>query len=729
MEQFRQIGEVLGSLKALMVLQDDIQINRHQCCLLFDIFSLAFNTIAEEIRLNLKLEENNTKWNALEYPLRELQRIFKEGELYVKQCLDKKNWWVKAINLHQSKDCVDNNIHDLLSHFPAVIEAIETAGEIAGLDQDEMQRRRVALARKYDKEWNDLKLFQFRFGKQYLIPRDVCSRFESAWREDRWNIVEALREKKSSESATKNQQRLAGLLIKKIIGSDAYNGKLFPSSILYGGDYQVRRRLGAQYKEIHWLGDNFVLRHFFGEVEPSCAEISNLLSLSHPNILQYLCGFYDEEKKEVMLVLELMNKDLNCYMKENCGSRRRILFSLPVVVDLMFQIARGMEYLHSQKIHHGELNPSNIFLKAKNNAEGHFHLKISGYGLSTVKTRSSPNSSPRPIAPTPFIWYAPEVLVEQEQPGNSTSCKYTEKADVYSFGMLCFELLTGKVPFEDGHLQGETVCRNIRAGERPLFPYTAPRYLVNLTKRCWLTDPNQRPSFPSICRILRYIKKFLVMKPDLDQHEMQFPAADFCEIEAWFLRKFTGNGTFNPLSVAHIPFQMFAYRLAERDKTILNVKDKNGEIAGEAAASTFRDDNNFIVEDPVIAASDSKSVASDVKSVCSDIKSFCSDSRLVYSKIPERRSINFGTPQKRSICTKIPEKTILTTKKNTNVKAKKTRGTPNGQSARPPTLKRGNSAKMIRETYSSLVASSTSRSRQRSSSSAAATVGGGHTSD
>ncbi|XP_022737885.1 mitogen-activated protein kinase kinase kinase 7-like [Durio zibethinus] len=720
MEQFRQIGEVLGSLTALMVLQDDIQINRRQCCLLFDIFSLAFNTIAEEIRMNLKLEEKNTKWNALESPLRELQRIFKEGELYVKQCMDKKDWWVKAINLHQNKDCVDNHIHNLLSHFPAIIEAIETAGEIAGLDQDEMQRRRVALARKYDKEWNDPKLFQFRFGKQYLIPRDICTRFQSAWREDRWNLVEALREKKSSESATKNQQRLAGLLIKKIIGAEAYNDKLFPSSILYGGDYLVRRRLGGQYKEIQWLGDNFVLRHFFGEVEPACSEISTLLSLSHPNILQYLCGFHDEEKKEVMLVLELMNKDLSSYMKENCGSRRRILFSFPVVVDLMFQIARGMEYLHSQKIYHGELNPSNIFMKARNSSEGYFHLKISGYGLSTVKTRSSTNSSPKPIDPSPCIWYAPEVLLEQEQPGNyTTTFKYTEKADVYSFGMLCFELLTGKVPFEDGHLQGEKVSRNIRAGERPLFPYTAPKYLVSLTKRCWHTDPNQRPSFSSICRILRYIKKFLVMNADHDQPELQFPVADYCEIEAWFL-KFTANGAFSPLSVAQIPFQMFAYRLAEKDRTILNTKDKNGELAIEAA-SICRDENNSTVEDPLTAASDTKSVASDVKSVCSDIKSVCSDMRSIYSEIPEKRSINFDTPQRRSICTKIPEKKILLTKKNTNVKAKKCSGTSNGQSAPPPTLNRGHSVRINRESRLPLITSSLSKGRQRAA--------GGHTSD
>ncbi|KAA3454824.1 putative serine/threonine-protein kinase [Gossypium australe] len=719
MEEFRQIGEVLGSLRTLMVLQGEFQVNRRQCCLLFDIFCLAFNIIAEEIRLNLKIEEKNTKWSPIDNPLRELQKIFKEGELYVKQCMDKKDWWVKAINLHQNKDSVELHIHNLLCHFPAFIEAIEMAGEIAGLDQYEIQRRRVTLTRKYDAEWNDPKLFQFRFGNQYLIPREICSRFESAWREDRWNLVEALREKKSSESVTKNQQRLASLLIRKIIGSEASNGELFPSSILYCGDYQVRRRLWGQYKEIQWLGDNFVLRNFFGDVEPLYSEISKLLSLTHPNILQYLCGFYDEEKKEVLLILELMNKDLGSYMKENYGSRRRILFPLHVVVDLMLQIARGMEYLHSKKIYHGELNASNIFLKSRNNVEGCFHLKISGYGLSDVKPRSSPNSSPRVCEPKPFIWYAPEVMIEQEQSSNGSSIlKYSEKADVYSFGMLCFELLAGKQPFE-GHV--EKMSRNILAGERPLFPYTVPKYLVNLAKKCWHTDPNQRPSFSSICRILRYIKKFLVMNPDhdYDQPEVQCPIADYCEIETWFARKFTANETFNPLSVAQIPFQMFAYRLVEKDRTIMNTKDKNGELTIEGA-STCRDDIISIIEDPLTATSDTKSVGSDVKSRGSDTKSVYSDVRSVYSEVPERRTIRFRSPPKRLVSTKTLEKRVVMTKKNINVKAKKSPGATNGQSTRSSTLNRVHSTGVIRENRSSFSTGSFNRGRQQTS---------GHTSD
>ncbi|GKV31764.1 hypothetical protein SLEP1_g40430 [Rubroshorea leprosula] len=732
MEQFRQLGEVLGSLRALMVLEEDIQINRRQCCLLLDLLCLAFNTIAEEIKLNLKLEEKNTKWKALEHPLRELHRVFKEGELYVKQCMDKKNWWAKAIIFHQNNDCVEFHIHNLLSYFPAVIEAVETAGEISGLDQDEMQRRRVALARKYDKDWNDPKLFQWRFGKQYLIPREICIRFDSAWREDRWKLLEALTEKKSSGNSTKNEQRLAEMFLKKINGTDRSNGKLFPSSILFGGDYQVRRRLGGQYKEIQWLGDCFALRHFFGEVEPLSPEIATLLSISHPNILQYLCGFYDEEKKEALLVMELMSKDLSCYMKENCGSRRRVLFSLPVVVDIMFQIARGMEFLHSQKIYHGELNPSNIFLKARNHTEGYFHVKISGFGLSSIKSHSSPNSSPIPSQnqnqnqneSNQFVWYAPEVLIEQEQPGSASTSKYSEKADVYSFGMLCFELLTGKVPFEDGHLQGGKMSRNIRAGERPLFPYASPKYLVNLTKKCWHTDPIQRPSFSSICRILRYIKKFLVMNSDHEQPEMQLPPLEYMDIESWFLKKFAGDLSFCQPSVTQIPFQMFAYRLAERDRSVMSNKDKNGELASEAA-STCRDDSLSILEDPFTAASDTKSAASDIRSVCSDFKSICSDMRSLCSEIPE----------KKSICTRIPEKKVLVVKKTPDVKARKnTSGHSAGsvtsresktRSTRSSATKTqcGRSASLNRASRLTMVMGSVNSGRQRASS------GSGHSSE
>lgn len=645
-----------------MVLQDDIRINRSQCCLLLNIFILAFDTIADEIRQNLKFEEKNLKWKALEQPLKELQRVFKEGELYVRHCMDSKDWLGKAISLHQNKDCIEFHVHNLFCHFPAIIEAIENAGEIAGLDQEEMKKRRVVLMKKYDKEWNDAKLFQWRFGKQYLVPRDICKRLDSAWKEDRWRLIEALQEKRSSisSSLTKNELRLVDLLLNKLNGPESNRGKLFPSSILLGSkDYQVRRRLGggSQYKEIHWLGETFALRHFFGEIQPLTSEISNLLLLSHSNIVQYLCGFCDEEKKEFFLVMELMSKDLSSYMKENCSPRRRVLFSLPAVVDLMLQIARGMEYLHSQNIYHGELNPSNIFLKVRNSSESYLQAKISGFGLSSVNKKSNPRNLPNQnVTVDPFIWHAPEILAEQEQqkPGSNSSSKYTEKADVYSFGMICFELLTGKVPFEDGHLQGDKMSRNIRAGERPLFPHPSPKYLVNLTKRCWQTDPSQRPSFSSICRILRYIKKFLALNPEQALPLMQSPSVDYCDIEAGFLKKTSAEGWCSDVSsVSQIPFQMFSYRLSEKEKTCTTSKDIHHQ-----------------------------ELISDTSSICRDTASACNDE---YAAVMEDHTV--PAIDTRSVCSETPMK--CAPKKCTEVKGRKGSGTPKAQRPRKSPLNPG----------------------------------------
>ncbi|PON44307.1 Tyrosine-protein kinase [Parasponia andersonii] len=689
MEQFRHVGEVLGSIRALMVLEDDIQINQSQCRLLLDMFSLTFNTIAEEIRQNLKLEEKNSKWKALEQPLRELQRVFKEGELYIKHCMDSKDWWGKAISFHQNKDCVEFHVHNLFVHFPAVIEAIENAGEISGLDHDEMRKRRIALVKKYDKEWSDPKLFQWRFGKQYLVPKEICKRLESAWKEDRWRLIEALQEKRSSTSIslTKNELRLSELLLNKLNGSESFRAKLFPSSILLGAkDYQVRRRLGggSQYKEIQWLGESFVLRHFFGEIQPLASEISTLLSLSHSNILQYLCGFCDEDKKECFLVMELMNKDLSSYMKENSSARRRVLFSLPVVVDLMLQIARGMEYLHSQKIYHGELKPFNIFLKGRNSTEGYLQAKISGFGLCSVNNTSSRNSPPRNPMGT-FIWHAPEVLAEQEQPGEiASSSKYTEKADVYSFGMLCFQLLTGKVPFEDGHLQGDKMSRNIRAGERPLFPHPSPKYLVSLTKKCWQTDPSHRPCFSSICRILRYIKKYLAMNPDQTLPELQSPSIDYCDVEASFLKKISAEGYCSDMaSVSKIPFQMFAYRLLENEKTYAASKHSYPEST------------------------------SDTGSICRDTVS-CTTEYLL--PVMEDLVLVPEASDTRSICSETPFKRTPSVKKSPEVKSRKSSVTPKAQTPkRAPLNRSGRSLKLNGETQLKLLMKPLRQGRGRTS--------------
>lgn len=599
MEQFRQIGEVVGSLKAMMVFRDEIQINQRQCCLLLDMFSFAYETIAEEMKQHLKYEEKNTKWKVLEQPLKELHRVFKEGEVYIKQCLDTKNLWAKTIALYQNKDCVEFHVHNLLCCIPVVIEAIEVAGDMSGCDQDEKQKKRVLYSMKYQKQNKDPKIFQWKFGKQNLVSKDFCSRLETVWDEDRWILLRKILEKKKldSENSTNRMQRLKELILKNLNdGVEGLNGKLLPSSILVGSkDYQVRRRIGSgsQYKEIQWLGESFCLRHFFGDIEPMIPDISQELSLSHPHIMHTFCGFTDEEKKECFLVMELMTRDLSSYIKEISGPKKRVPFSLPAAVDLMLQIARGMEYLHSKQIYHGNLNPLNILVKAKNpSVDGYLHAKVSGFGLSSFISLAQ-KSSPTQDEAHPSIWYAPEVLAEQDQAGDMKS-KYTEKSDVYSFGMICFQLLTGKVPFEDSHLQGDKVSHNIRTGERPLFPFQSPKYVMSLTKRCWHSDPTQRPSFSSICRILRYIKRFLLMNPDHSQPEAPMPVVDYTEIDAKLRKDYAYWERSDQLPVSDLPFQIFSYRIVEKEKSMLSQRETSE--SGSDVTSACGDDNLILDE-------------------------------------------------------------------------------------------------------------------------------------
>ncbi|TVU35875.1 hypothetical protein EJB05_17782, partial [Eragrostis curvula] len=618
MEQLRHLGEAVGAINALMAFESELRINPRQCRLLADACAQALAAVTGEVRAHLRFEERGAKWRAIEAPLRELHRAFRDAEGYVRQCLDPRgSWWARAAAAAaHGAECVEQHLHGILWCVAVAIEAVETAAETAGSsDPDELARRRlVLLAKKYDGDMLDPRLFQHAHGKVYLVSQELVARMDAACKEDRWLMSQLLEDMKSPAAAltpplTKTERRLADVLV-------APRGTLHPASVLLGSDYAVRRRLGGRLKEAQWLGESVAVKHLIGDA--SAAEVALLSSVAHPNVAHAAHCFHDAERKEYLVVMDqLMARDLGSYVKEACGPRRRTPFPLVVAVDVMLQVARGMEYLHANKICHGELNPSNVLVKPRQPQpeHGYVHVKVAGYGgrsgtvVSTIAKASAANGNNANGGgdgdSSTCIWYAPEVL---EQQGGAVC---TEKADVYSFAMICFELLTGKVPFEDKHLQGDKTSKNIRAGERPLFPCQAPKYLVSLTKRCWHADPAQRPSFASVCRVLRYVKRFLVMNPDQQQQGQQAdapppaPPVDYLDIEAQLLRRIPawqrGEGA---ARVSDVPFQMFAYRTVEREKIAgVVAKDKASDTGSEGNCSVHGDDNGFGTVTPDDASS------------------------------------------------------------------------------------------------------------------------------
>uniref|UniRef100_A0A0D9V315 Protein kinase domain-containing protein n=1 Tax=Leersia perrieri TaxID=77586 RepID=A0A0D9V315_9ORYZ len=584
MEQLRQLGEAMGSINALMAFEADLRINPRQCRLLADACAHALAAVSGEVRAQLRFDERGgAKWRALEPPLRELHRAFRDAEAYVRQCLDPRgSWWARAAAMAHGTECVEQYIHNVLWCVAVALEAIDAAGEIAGSDPDELARRRLVTAKKSDSDMVDPKVFEHAFGKLYLVSRELVSRMDMAWKEDRWVMSQMFDEMKGAAAAkplTRNEHRLAELLA-------AARGKLHPASVLLGSDYSVRRRLGGRMKEAHWMGESFAVKHFIGDTDAAGAEVALLSSVSHPNVAHAAYCFHDEEKKEYFVVMDqLMAKDLGSYVKEMSCPRRRVPFSLVVAVDIMLQISRGMEYLHAKKMCHGELNPSNVLVKPRQPDGGYVHVKVTGFGR---RAKASANANGNDNS---CIWYAPEVL-------KSDGVVDAAKADVYSFGMICFELLTGKVPFEDNHLQGDKTSKNICAGERPLFPFQAPKYLTALTKRCWHADPAQRPAFASICRVLRYVKRFLILNPEQPQGQADdapTPAVDYLDIEVQLLKRLPAWQRGEAARVADVPFQMFAYRVMEREKAAGAVhvaKDKVSD-SGSEGNSLYGDENGF----------------------------------------------------------------------------------------------------------------------------------------
>jgi serine/threonine protein kinase len=601
MEQLRQLGEVVGSMNALMAFESELRINPRQCRLLADACAHSLATVTGEVRAHLRFEERGgARWRALEPSLRELHRAFRDAEGYVRQCLDPRcSWWSRAAAAAHGTECVEQHLHGVLWCVAVAIEAVENAAEMAGSDAaDQVARRRMVLAKKYDGDMLEPGLFQRAHGKLYLVSPEFVSRMDSAWKEDRWLMPQLLEEMKSPSAPkplTKSERRLADVLT-------APRGTLQPASVLLSTEYAVRRRLGSRLKEAQWMGESVAVKHLIGGDDAE-AEVALLASVAHPNVSHAAHCFRDAERNEYFVVMDrLMAKDLGSYVKEACGARRRTPFPLVVAVDVMLQVARGMEYLHARKVCHGELNPSNVLVKPRQ-PDGYVHVKVAGYGRSSTKASANANADGGDNA---CIWYAPEVL----ERGGDAGVKRTEKADVYSFAMICFQLLTGKVPFEDGHLQGNKTSRNIRAGERPLFPFQAPKYLVSLTKRCWHADPAQRPSFASVCRVLRYVKRFLVMNPP-DHHQGQgqeadAPPADYLDIEAQLLRRIPSwqRGDGAAARVADVPFQMFAYRTVERERIagVVPSRDKASD-SGSDGNSAHGEENGAVSSDDASSVS------------------------------------------------------------------------------------------------------------------------------
>jgi serine/threonine protein kinase len=166
-------------------------------------------------------------------------------------------------------------------------------------------------------------------------------------------------------------------------------------------------------------------------------------------------------------------------------------------LKMCLDVASGMDYLHkfNPQIIHRDLKSLNLLLRRPIDFSTDVpHVKVSDFGLARIKEHAEEDWGKMTIAAGTCHWMAPEVV---------SGHRYDERADVYSYAMILFEVLCREIPFEE--VEPANVCSLVLRGARPdleAVPPDCPRPLVDLMTSCWAMEAAQRPSFGQILEIL-----------------------------------------------------------------------------------------------------------------------------------------------------------------------------------------------------------------------------------
>jgi serine/threonine protein kinase len=184
-------------------------------------------------------------------------------------------------------------------------------------------------------------------------------------------------------------------------------------------------------------------------------------------------------------------------------------------------IAHGMRYLHDNDIIHRDLKSANILLDFRGIPQ------IADFGLSRFTDQASLNCGMTRALGT-WEWMAPE----------QSQGAYGKPVDVFAFGIIMYELLTGKIPYSERKGDRAMLPTEVCRGRRPELVGDGP--LERFIKRCWSQDPNSRPTF---CQIYLLLASGVV----------QFPNTSTKDVHS-FMRVAIGHGLeyVNPVkSLAH----------------------------------------------------------------------------------------------------------------------------------------------------------------------------------
>uniref|UniRef100_A0A8C1MQW8 Mitogen-activated protein kinase kinase kinase 7 n=1 Tax=Cyprinus carpio TaxID=7962 RepID=A0A8C1MQW8_CYPCA len=254
-------------------------------------------------------------------------------------------------------------------------------------------------------------------------------------------------------------------------------------------------------RKAKWKGRDVAIKTIESESERNAffVELRQLSRVNHANIVK----LYGSCSDPVCLVMEYAEG----------GSLYNVLhgaeplphYTASHAMSWCLQCSQGVSYLHGMKpkaLIHRDLKPPNLLLVA-----GGTVLKICDFGTACdIQTHMTNNKGSA-------AWMAPEVF---------EGSNYSEKCDVFSWGIILWEVITRRKPFDEIGGPAFRIMWAVHRGTRPPLIKNLPKPIESLMTRCWSKDPSQRPSMEEIVKIMSHLMRFFPGSEEPLQYPYQY---------------------------------------------------------------------------------------------------------------------------------------------------------------------------------------------------------------